>query len=531
MAAQTASISGTISAPAGTDLKGFFISAKIQDGNAERVYGTINPDGSYAITGLPAGTYEVLVYGSDEFLQNSKVAAVADGQALNGIDFLMVKGAFIKGKVAVPAGVNSTEVLVTAFDTKNGKTGPADKSFFVGSDGQYTLWGLPAGTYKVRFSHNAINNRTLATQWYTNKSSYEAATAVQLRAGQTADGIDATMVVGAKISGKITGPDASLLPHICVGAFPEDVPLPAINSVPEEPASVQPLAAVGWSCPNYWFANVVSWTYPAPDGTYTIPALPSGKYKVVALPTKTFEGATTTPVPFAAKWYANKLLRSSATLTSVTMPQNLTGVDFALAKFSSFKDVAVGAQFFDDITWLGTTGVSTGYANGDGTFNYSPLSSVNRDAMAAFMYRLAGSPSFTPPTVSPFIDLAPSSQFYKEITWLAAQNISTGWTEPGNTKSFRPLQAVNRDAMAAFLYRFAGSPAFTPPAVSPFADVATDNQFYKQITWLAGTGISTGWAQSDGTKLFQPVSPVARDAMAAFMHRYQYLDSPELRIP
>lgn len=74
--------------------------------------------------------------------------------------------------------------------------------------------------------------------------------------------------------------------------------------------------------------------------------------------------------------------------------------------------------------------------------------------------------------------------------------------------------------MAAFMYRLAGSSAFTPPATSPFADVATDNPFYKQITWLANSGISTGWTESDGSKTYRPYLAVNRDAMAAFMYRY-----------
>jgi serine protease len=75
--------------------------------------------------------------------------------------------------------------------------------------------------------------------------------------------------------------------------------------------------------------------------------------------------------------------------------------------------------------------------------------------MAAFMYRLAGKPAFNPPAVSPFADVTKDNIYYHEITWLAAQDISTGWSEAGGTKTFRPLQEVNRDAMAAFMYRFA----------------------------------------------------------------------------
>ncbi len=76
--------------------------------------------------------------------------------------------------------------------------------------------------------------------------------------------------------------------------------------------------------------------------------------------------------------------------------------------------------------------------------------------MAAFMYRLAGEPEFDPPTVSPFTDVTPTTQFYKEITWLASEKISTGWTEADGTRTFRPANSVARDAMAAFMYRLAG---------------------------------------------------------------------------
>jgi len=76
---------------------------------------------------------------------------------------------------------------------------------------------------------------------------------------------------------------------------------------------------------------------------------------------------------------------------------------------------------------------------------------------------------------------------------------------------------VNRDAMAAFLYRFAVKPAFTAPVSSPFGDVGVNTQFYSEMSWLADKGISTGWAE-DHT--YRPLQPVNRDAMAAFMYRF-----------
>lgn len=56
----------------------------------------------------------------------------------------------------------------------------------------------------------------------------------------------------------------------------------------------------------------------------------------------------------------------------------------------------------------------------------------------------------------------------------------------------------------------------TAPATSPFEDVTSSTAFYKEITWLAETGIATGW--DDGT--YRPVTPINRDAMAAYLYRF-----------
>ncbi len=181
-----------------------------------------------------------------------------------------------------------------------------------------------------------------------------------------------------------------------------------------------------------------------------------------------------------------------------------------------FTDVPNNHQFKTEIQWLADVGVSTGTSTPSGP-QFRPSLSVSRDAMAAFLYRFACSPEFTPPVSSPFIDVPVSHTFYKEITWLASTGISTGWNTPSGAQ-FRPSTSVSRDAMAAFMYRFAGSPAFTPPVTSPFKDVPVSHTFYTQITWLASTGISTGWNVTGG-KEFRPSISVSRDAMAAFLYR------------
>ncbi|MEE1618227.1 S-layer homology domain-containing protein [Brachybacterium sp. J153] len=178
-------------------------------------------------------------------------------------------------------------------------------------------------------------------------------------------------------------------------------------------------------------------------------------------------------------------------------------VSFGAARF---VDVPPGTMYKEEIEELAGRGITTGWPDG----TYRPLSPIQRDAMVVFLYRALGKPAFTPPTTSPFTDMPRSRMYYKEVTWGRAQGIVEGWPD----RTFRPTASIERGAVAAFLYRASGSPAVR--AGSPFRDVPANHQFAREITWLASTGITTGWP--DGT--FRPRDAIARDAMAAFMVRW-----------
>lgn len=111
-----------------------------------------------------------------------------------------------------------------------------------------------------------------------------------------------------------------------------------------------------------------------------------------------------------------------------------------------------------------------------------------------------------------FTDVRDRDPFAKEISWLAGSNITTGYADG----TYRPYDSISREAMAAFLYRLSGKPNFTPPAVSPFRDVSPAHPFYKEISWAASTGITTGYPD----RTFHPQEPISRGAMAAFLYRY-----------
>lgn len=172
---------------------------------------------------------------------------------------------------------------------------------------------------------------------------------------------------------------------------------------------------------------------------------------------------------------------------------------------SPFSDVPTSHPHYTEIAWMWEQGISTGWPDG----TYRPSQQVDRDAMAAFFYRYQGEPAYTAPPSSPFTDIWPSIMFYKEMSWMEATGISTGW--PDGT--YRPWDTTLRDAMSAFIYRVAGEPDYTPPATSPFRDITPSTQFYKEMNWMAYMGI----ANDVDNGVFNAWEPVTREMMAVFM--------------
>lgn len=181
-----------------------------------------------------------------------------------------------------------------------------------------------------------------------------------------------------------------------------------------------------------------------------------------------------------------------------------------------FIDVFQSTPHQQDIGWLKQEGIATGYS--DSTFG--GMIPVYRQDMAAFLFRMAArdgavsdswQPSATQKTV--FSDVTSSTPHCREIWWLGSTGISTGYVD----RTFGGMVPVYRQDMAAFLYRLAGSPDFDSNSViNRFSDVNLSTPHYKEILWLAHSGISQGY--SDGT--FQGMTPVYRQDMAAFLHRF-----------
>lgn len=191
-------------------------------------------------------------------------------------------------------------------------------------------------------------------------------------------------------------------------------------------------------------------------------------------------------------------VRQDAAVTDARIPAK---VDFGWPELT---------PFVTEVHWLIDSGISTGTCSELGRLNFAPGTPVTREAMAAFLYRAAGSPAFSLPTTPTFSDINTTHPFYTEIEWVAAQRISTGWDDG----TFRPSENISREAMSAFLYRYAGSPAVNP-ASHRFTDVSNTHMFVTEIMWLSSQGVTTGW--DDGS--FRPSESISREAMAAFLYR------------
>lgn len=189
-----------------------------------------------------------------------------------------------------------------------------------------------------------------------------------------------------------------------------------------------------------------------------------------------------------------------------------------------FSDVLQSNTFCDEIAWLAGTGITQGTDTGY-SLEFRPTGRVTREVMAAFIHRFFGDVPSTLPSAF-FADVSPSNQFYDDIQWMAETGLSTGTPQPGGKPLYKPRDLVSRAAMGAFIHRAAGSPpsGLTEPF---FADVSPSHPFYEEIQWMGASGISTGTPQSGGKPLYKPGSSVTREAMAAFLFRFEgWLGTP-----
>ena len=176
----------------------------------------------------------------------------------------------------------------------------------------------------------------------------------------------------------------------------------------------------------------------------------------------------------------------------------------------SYNDVTAGDWFTSDVIYVTLTGLMNG--TGDG---FSPNNNINRAQLVTVLYRMAGEPEVT--GENPFTDV-PDGQWYTDaVLWAAENNITDGTSET----TFSPNDALTREQMATFLYRFANFEAGEPIEVTGDLSGYTDADLVADyavdaMTWAVGEGVISGI----GNNTLAPDNTASRAQMATVLTRY-----------
>jgi hypothetical protein len=239
---------------------------------------------------------------------------------------------------------------------------------------------------------------------------------------------------------------------------------------------------------------------------FTPTSIPQGSTENKTI-TATWEKlATPTPTP-TPKPKPSVTPTPTPTKPIIKLPAKVTNT-IAKHHFTDISSLSKGRQ--TAIEWMYQYNITLGSPANSNT--YKPKDTVNRGSMAEFLYKLRGTKKTTKsvPKLTDISKLGKGRQ--TAIKWLASEKI----TVPTKNK-YNPNKAVNRGAMAEFLYKVAGSPTFNPTnadysKIKDLSKVGNNAGRRKAIAWLVANNISV----LDKGR-FNPQNTVNRGSMAELL--------------
>jgi protocatechuate 3,4-dioxygenase beta subunit len=115
--------------------------------------GVSDNDGNYRIENVSPGSYRILpvakAFVSPEGSEREKVLIVNKGDTIEHVDFALVRGAVITGKVIDAEGRPIVEEGVSVFTVSDNRTVSVVANSLTDDRGFYRIYGLPAGRYRV----------------------------------------------------------------------------------------------------------------------------------------------------------------------------------------------------------------------------------------------------------------------------------------------------------------------------------------------------------------------------------------------
>lgn len=235
--------------------------------------------------------------------------------------------------------------------------------------------------------------------------------------------------------------------------------------------------------------------------------LPFSPLLSMADPSQANTPAADATVPTSASLYASADGSPSLSLSSPDTKLHrpvIASPDYQPA----FEDVPEGSAYYDGVRWA----VRAQVMDPDSETLFGADNTVTRGELIRIFYRLAGSPSVTPPDHSPYKDVDESDPNYDAYLWARDQQITSGW----NDGKFHPEAPLSNASTVALLHRADGSSKIQLTGTSPFSDVTSSTPFYRQIVWASRRGVST---VSEGDA-FAPTEHTSKARVAMMLYLY-----------
>jgi hypothetical protein len=200
-------ISGKVTVK-GKGVPGMGVSLTVVDAghpSTTRHRGVTDDEGNYKLTNVPPGSYTVTIaapgFASADRSGDQQTIILNKGETVENVDFALVRGGVITGRVTDPDGnpVIEEEVYVTPVDTRDPRIHYGMGNARTDDRGIYRIFGLRPGSYKVAAGQQeggfggmrdrAGHRRT----YYPDAAEPSAATVIELKEAGEVPNIDITI--------------------------------------------------------------------------------------------------------------------------------------------------------------------------------------------------------------------------------------------------------------------------------------------------------------------------------------------------